>query len=206
MKRNIHAVAVSSLREKNGIKERYAGVKKDEEGFFSNKIEWDWYPENSIENTSKLLQKTNEYLSNSNEQILSFSPNKGPMARRQKKKKSKTAQSTTKNDETPNLRHIQMMEGDLLYSINTENPHLDPNSKIHLKLSPNNDNNINKKITKILSCNLNHDTGQMTWKVKIEENNRTIEISHAELVIKNRDLFLEYCKANLVQNEVESTI
>ena len=202
MNKNVHAVAISASREKNGIKELYAGVKKDEEGFFGSLIFWYWYHEHSIVNISKLSQKMNEYFSGSNEQTPSSSLYKG-IGRRPKstRKKSKSSQNASKNDEAPNLKHIQMMEGDLLYSINTENPKLDPYTKIHLR-SNYNDNN--KKIIKILSCSENP-TGEITWKVKIEENNRTIEISHAELLINSRDLFMEYCQSNFFGNAKEES-
>lgn len=203
MNKNIHAVAISASREKNGIKELYAGVKKDEEGFFGSRIDWDWYPEHSIVNINKLSQKMSEYFSSSNEQAPSSSLYKG-IGRRPKntRKKGKASQNASKSDEAPNLKHIQMMEGDLLYSINTENPKLDPYTKIHLR-SNYNDNN--KKIIKILSCSENQTTGEITWKVKIEENNRTIEISHAELLVNSRDLFMEYCKSNFLGNAKEES-
>ena len=199
----IHAVAISASCIKNGKKQIYAAVKKDENGFFGNKIEWDWYPEESIVNINKLSSRTNENPSNPDDQITPSISNTVPVARRpvrNSRKKSKSKESSTKNDEAPNLKHVQMMENDLLYSISTENPHLEAFSKAISKTYVN-DNNINKKITKILSFTANRITGQVTWKVKIEDNNRTIEIPHAELISKNRDLFMEYYKSKFIDGE-----
>lgn len=207
MNQNVYAVAISASRVENGVKEFYVGVRRKDENFFSNEIDWNWYPESSIINFNKLIPKTNDNLTCSNNQTNQSSSYAGTMSRRSssknsRKKKDKSKQTNTKNDEEPNLRHVQIMRDNLLFCINVENPKLESCSKIiHSKFFPNDSNTMNKKITKILGYTKNQITGQIIWKVKLEENNRTIDISHADLIHKNRDLFVEYCRNNFVDNE-----
>ncbi|OHT13275.1 hypothetical protein TRFO_16591 [Tritrichomonas foetus] len=189
MNEKIRVYAIAASRTENGIKEWYAGVKGSHDGLFNDSLQWDWYPEEMISNFNKLAQKIDNNININAQQTTSTTT-----STKKTKKPAKNKRKDNSNSSGENIKHVQIMKGNLLFVVNTEQPKIESVSKLKRY-----HNDQNKKITRIVGCN-NQD-GVITWKVKFNDSDQVQKIPHSELILRNKDLFIEYCKEKLVEEK-----
>lgn len=166
----VSAVAISSFREINEIREWYIAIQVGDDDFNGIHIEWNWYPETQIANLNEFI---------------------GNQSRRHNSLHSLSNSSKSK----PDLQNIQIMKSDLLFSVNTNNPHLETvNTNSQTKIPKN-----ERKILEIISYSKDPKTQQIIWKVKMQDCEQPIKISHSELCQRNKGLFVEYYRSHFLK-------